>query len=102
MTDDNQLSFKLPSGSRKKVTAVFDGGRLSSDSGVMLLALAERRRAVADPQRRGERDRPQGRGERDRRQGIPSARQLRVSSVSPCGASMVRHLTSLRYACRSY
>jgi hypothetical protein len=56
MTDDNQLSFNLPSVSRKKVTAVFDGGRLSS--GVMLLALADRRRAVADPQRRGERDRP--------------------------------------------
>ena len=48
MTDDNQLSFKLPSVSRKKVTAAFDGGRLSSDSGVMLLALADRRRAVAD------------------------------------------------------
>jgi len=48
MTDDNQLSFDLPSVSRKKVTAAFDGGRLSSDSGVMLLALADRRRAVAD------------------------------------------------------
>ena len=48
MTDDNQLSFNLPSVSRKKVTAAFDGGRLSSDSGVMLLALADRRRAVAD------------------------------------------------------
>ncbi len=48
MTDDNQLSFKLPSVSRKKVTAAFDGGRLSSDSGVMLLALADRRRAVAN------------------------------------------------------
>ena len=69
MTDDNRLSFNLPSVSRKKVTAVFDGGRLSSDSGVMLLALADRRRAVADPQRCGERDRPQGRGEPDRRQG---------------------------------
>jgi hypothetical protein len=32
-----------PSVSRKKVTAAFDGGRLSSDGGVMLLALAERR-----------------------------------------------------------
>jgi hypothetical protein len=31
----------LPSVSRKKVTAVFDGGRLSSDNGVMLLALVE-------------------------------------------------------------
>src|SRR4029450_4477169 len=29
------------------VTAAFDGGRLSSDSGVMLLALADRRRAGA-------------------------------------------------------
>ena len=48
MTDDNRLSFNLPSVSRKKVTAAFDGGRLSSDSGVLLLALADRRRAVAD------------------------------------------------------
>ena len=48
MTDDSQLSFSLPSVSRKKVTAAFDGGRLSSDSGVMLLALAERRRKIAD------------------------------------------------------
>ena len=48
MTDDNQLSFNLPSVSRKKVTAAFDGGRLSSDAGVMLLALAERCRKVAD------------------------------------------------------
>ena len=48
MTNDNQLSFNLPSVSRKKVTAAFDGGRLSSDAGVMLLALAERCRKVAD------------------------------------------------------
>src|SRR5258708_30904091 len=48
MIDDKQLSFKLPSVSRKKVTAAFDGGRLSSDSGVMLLALADRRRKVSD------------------------------------------------------
>src|SRR5947207_8197832 len=48
MTDDNHLSFNLPSVSRKKVRAAFDGGRLSSDSGVMLLALADRRRKVSD------------------------------------------------------
>ncbi len=47
MIDDSQLSFSLASVSRKKVTAAFDGGRLSSDSGVMLLALVERRRNVA-------------------------------------------------------
>jgi hypothetical protein len=32
---------------RKKVKAAFDRGRLSSDSGVMLLSMAERRRALA-------------------------------------------------------
>jgi hypothetical protein len=48
MTDDSQLAFGLPSVSRKKVTAAFDGGRLSSDGGVMLLALADRCRKVAD------------------------------------------------------
>jgi hypothetical protein len=48
MTDDSQCTFRLPSVSRKKVTAAFDGGRLSSDSGVMLLALADRRRKVSD------------------------------------------------------
>jgi len=47
MTDDSPLTFSLPAVSRKKVTAAFDGGRLSSDSGVILLSLAERRRAVA-------------------------------------------------------
>ena len=47
MTDDSPLPFSLPAVSRKKVTASFDGGRLSSDSGVILLSLAERRRAVA-------------------------------------------------------
>ena len=48
MNDDPLISFTLPSVSAKKVTAAFDGGRLSSDSGVMLLALAERRRGLAD------------------------------------------------------
>ena len=48
MTDNSQLTFGLSSVSRKKITAAFDGGRLSSDGGVMLLALADRRRKVAD------------------------------------------------------
>ena len=47
MTDDRPLAFTLPAVSRKKVTAAFDGGRLSSDSGVMLLGLAERGRGPA-------------------------------------------------------
>ena len=40
--------FVLPSVGRKKVTAAFDGGRISSDGGVALLAQAERRLGIAD------------------------------------------------------
>ena len=47
MTNDSPLAFSLPAVSRKKITAAFDGGRLSSDSGVVLLSLAERRQAIA-------------------------------------------------------
>ena len=47
MTEDNVLPFSLPSVQRKKITAAFDGGRISSDGGVMLLALAERRMGIA-------------------------------------------------------
>ena len=48
MTDDNLLPFAFPSVARKKVTADFDGGRLTSDGGVMLLSMAERRLGVAE------------------------------------------------------
>jgi Transposase DDE domain group 1 len=48
MTDDSLLPFSLPAVHRKKITAAFDGGRISSDGGVMLLALAERRLGIAD------------------------------------------------------
>ncbi len=48
MTDDTLLPFWFPAVERKKVTAAFDGGRLSSDGGVMLLAQAERRLGIAD------------------------------------------------------
>jgi hypothetical protein len=46
MTDNTPLTVPYPAVARKKITAAFDGGRLSSDSGVMLLSLAEKRRAV--------------------------------------------------------
>ena len=39
MDDDTLLPFSLPAVERKKVTAAFDGGRLTSDGGVMLLSL---------------------------------------------------------------
>ena len=48
MTDDNLLPFCFPVVHRKKITAAFDGGRISSDDGVMLLAQAERRLDIAD------------------------------------------------------
>lgn len=48
MTDDTSLPFALPTVRRKKVVAAFDGGRLSSDGGVMLLALAERRPGIIE------------------------------------------------------
>ena len=43
MDEDTLLPLALPSVGRKKLTAAFDGGRLTSDCGVMLLSLAERR-----------------------------------------------------------
>jgi hypothetical protein len=37
MPNDSLLPFSFPAIRGKKVTAAFDGGRLSSDGGVMLL-----------------------------------------------------------------
>jgi Transposase DDE domain group 1 len=48
MTDDNLPPFSFPSVARRKVAADFDGGRLTSDGGVMLLSMAERRLGVAE------------------------------------------------------
>src|SRR5487761_1701592 len=48
MSEDTLLAFGFPAVERKKVTAAFDGGRLSSDGGVLLLAAAERRLGIAD------------------------------------------------------
>jgi Transposase DDE domain group 1 len=41
MNDDSQACFPFPAVGRKKVTAAFDGGRMSSNGGVMLLGEAE-------------------------------------------------------------
>jgi hypothetical protein len=42
MKDDIPLPFELPAVARKKVSAAFDAGRITSGGGVMLLAQAER------------------------------------------------------------
>ena len=48
MSEDTLLAFSLPAVCRKKITAAFDGGRLSSDGGVLLLAGADRRLGLVD------------------------------------------------------
>ncbi|MGK2922174.1 MAG: IS1380 family transposase [Methyloceanibacter sp.] len=47
MSYDTVLPFDLPSVGRKKVSVAFDGGRLSSDAGVLLLRVAERKLGLA-------------------------------------------------------
>ena len=46
--DNTLLPFSLPSICQKKVTAAFDGGRISSDGGVLLLAGADQRLGLID------------------------------------------------------
>src|SRR4051812_11065609 len=48
MSDPTCLPFAFPSVRGKKLTAAFDGGRLTSDGGVLLLAQAARRLGIAD------------------------------------------------------
>ena len=48
MTEESLLPFDLPAVRRKKVTAGFDGGLISSDGGVVLLREAERRLRLAE------------------------------------------------------
>ncbi len=43
MLQDTLLPFSFPAVGRKKVSAAFDGGRMTSDGGVMLLGAVERR-----------------------------------------------------------
>jgi Transposase DDE domain group 1 len=48
MLEDSLLPFSFPAVERKKVTAAFDGGRITSDGGVMLLAAVEKELGIAD------------------------------------------------------
>jgi hypothetical protein len=48
MSEDTLPAFAFPAVQREKVTAAFDGGRLTSDGSVMLLAAAERRLGIAN------------------------------------------------------
>jgi hypothetical protein len=46
--DDTVLPFSLPNIRKKKVTAAFDGGTISSDGGVFLVAGADKRLGLTD------------------------------------------------------
>ena len=48
MTEDTLVPFDLPAVRRKKVTADFEGGLISSDGGLVLLREAERRLGLAE------------------------------------------------------
>jgi hypothetical protein len=47
MIDDTTAAFSFPAVARKKVTGAFDGGRITSEGGVML-SVAERRLGIAE------------------------------------------------------
>ncbi len=47
MTDIAPVFPAFPAVSGKKVTAAFDGGKITSDAGVLLLAQAEKRLGIA-------------------------------------------------------
>ena len=47
MVDDTVLPFAFPAVDGKKITAAFDGGRITSNGGVILLAAAERKLGIA-------------------------------------------------------
>jgi hypothetical protein len=48
IADDTLLPFSLPNICKKKVTAAFDGGTISSDGGVLLLGSADKRLGLID------------------------------------------------------
>ncbi len=48
MVENTPLPFLLPSVRRKKVTAAFDGGLITSDGGVLLLSAIETKIGIAD------------------------------------------------------
>src|SRR6476469_4555043 len=47
MSDDTILPFGFPGVDRKKLIAAFNGGRITSDGGVLLLGMMERRLGIA-------------------------------------------------------
>jgi hypothetical protein len=92
MTDDNLLPFSFPAVQRKKITAAFDGGRISSDGGVMLLAQADRRLGIAD---RLARVIPDGRDQDRVTHLLPDILRARIFAIA-CGYEDADDLDRLR------
>ncbi|HEU0216857.1 MAG TPA: IS1380 family transposase [Stellaceae bacterium] len=92
MSDDNLLPFSFPAVERRKVTAAFDGGRLSSDGGVMLLAQADRRLGLAD---RLARVIPDGRDRQRVTHLLPDILRARIFAIA-CGYEDADDLDRLR------
>ena len=92
MTDDNLLPFSFPAVHRKKITAAFDGGRISSDGGVMLLAQADCRLGIAERLARVIPD-----GHRDRViHLLPDILRARIFAIA-CGYEDADDLDRLRF-----
>ncbi len=93
MSEDIPLPFDLPAVARKKVTAAFDGGRITSDGGVMLLAQAERRLGIADQLARVI---PDGRDASRVTHLLPDILRARIFAIA-CGYEDADDLDRLRF-----
>ena len=93
MTDENLLPFCFPTVRRKTITAAFDGGRISSDGGIMLLAQAERRLGIADQLARVI---PDGRDAERVTHLLPDILRARIFAIA-CGYEDADDLDRLRF-----
>src|SRR3979490_1637733 len=93
MTENNLLPFCFPAVCRKKITAAFDGGRISSDGGVMLLAQADRRLGIAERLARGI---PGGRDPGRGTLLLPHILRARIFAIA-CGHEDADDLDRLRF-----
>jgi hypothetical protein len=93
MSDDNLLPFCFPAVRRKKITAAFDGGRISSDGGVILLAQADRRLGIAE---RLARVIPDGRDPDRVTHLLPDILRARIFAIA-CGYEDADDLDRLRF-----
>src|SRR5260370_36690144 len=93
MDEDIPLPCDLPAVAGKKVSADFDGGRIRSDGGVMLLAQAERRLGIADQLARVI---PDGRDASRVTHLLPDILRARIFAIA-CGYEDADDLDRLRF-----